>query len=267
MPFTVCSANLRNANADDGADSWPHRHQLLASTLHTLHPDIIGVQECMDTQLDWLRDSFPGYTIMPGLPYGNHGPYEYAALALRTDLFTVTSHGNCFLSQTPHVQSRSWDCNWTRVANWVTVTHIPSGQTLCICNTHLDHLGALSRTESMHVIASQLAHLDHLPTIIMGDFNVAPTSAAHAALRSYGFVDSWQAAGHTDGAGVMTFHGFKGDEWPTRSGEPNDARIDWICTRDPHHQLNVVDAQICKNHDSTGRYPSDHYFVATTFQI
>ena len=267
MQFTVCSANLRNANADDGKDSWPHRQQLLAQTLHALTPDIIGVQECMDAQLDWVRNTFADYTIMPGLPYGNHGPYEYAALALRNDLFTVTGHGNCFLSDTPHVQSRSWDCTWTRVANWVTVTHIPSGQALCICNTHLDHLGAQSRTESIHVIATQLAPLAHLPTIIMGDFNVAPASAAHAALRGYGFVDSWQATGHADGPGVMTFHGFKGDRWPSISGEPDDARIDWICSRDPHHLLNVVAAYICKDCDASGRYPSDHYFVTAQFAL
>lgn len=266
MQFTVCSTNLRNANADDGADSWPHRHQLLAQTLHTLNPDIIGVQECMDSQLDWLRNTFANYTIMPGLPYGNHGPYEYAALALRNDLFSVSAHGNCFLSPTPHVQSRAWDCTWTRVANWVTVTHIASGQPLCICNTHLDHIGAQSRTESIHVIATQLAPLAHLPTIIMGDFNASPHSATHSTLLHYGFSDSWQATGHADGAGVLTFHGFKGDLWPSISGEPDDARIDWICTRDPHHRLSVVAAQIHKTSDQLARYPSDHYPVTTTFR-
>jgi endonuclease/exonuclease/phosphatase family metal-dependent hydrolase len=98
----------------------------------------------------------------------------------------------------------------------------------------------------------------------MGDFNVAPTSAAHAALQSAGFVDSWQATGHADGPGVLTFHGFKGDSWPSISGEPEDARIDWICTRDPHQQLRVIAAQIDKSHDN-GRYPSDHYFVTAQF--
>ncbi len=263
--ITVCSANLRNANADDGNDSWPHRQQLLAAILRGLHADIIGVQECMDRQLDWLRDTYPDYFIMPGLPYGNHGPYEYAALAIRRATFTITHHANCYLSETPHVQSRSWDCNWARVANWVVVTHIPSGQSLCICNTHLDHLGAQSRQQGIDVIAQQLAPLAHLPTIIMGDFNVSPASAPHNALLNYGFVDSWQATGHADGPGVMTFHGFKGDIWPSISGEPADARIDWICLRDPHQQLSIVDAQICKDCDDTGRYPSDHYFVTAKF--
>ena len=69
MQFTVCSANLRNANADDGENSWPHRQQLLAQTLHALTPDIIGVQECMDAQLDWLRTNFANYTIDEALRY------------------------------------------------------------------------------------------------------------------------------------------------------------------------------------------------------
>lgn len=262
----VCSANLRNANANDGNDSWPHRQQLLADVLRGLHADIIGVQECMDRQLDWLRDTYPDYFIIPGLPYGNHGPYEYAALAIRRSAFHITQHGNCYLSETPHVQSRSWDCNWARVANWVVATHIPSGQQLCICNTHLDHLGAQSRRQGIDVIAQQLEPLAHLPTLIMGDFNEAPNTPPHDALCGHGFVDSWQATGHADGPGVMTFHGFKGDIWPSISGEPDNARIDWICLRDPHQRLRCHDAHIIKTADN-GRYPSDHYFVTATYAL
>jgi hypothetical protein len=40
--------------------------------------------------------------------------------------------------------------------------------------------------------------------------------------------------------------------------------LDSICSRDPHQQLSIVDAQIDKSHDN-GRYPSDHYFVTATF--
>jgi len=264
--ITVCSANLRNANADDGTDSWSHRQHFLADVLRGLHADIIGVQECMDRQLDWLRHTYPDHVIMPGLPYGNHGPYEYAALALRRSTFTITQHGNCYLSETPHVQSRSWDCNWARVANWVVATHTASGASLCICNTHLDHIGAQSRRQSIDVIAQQLAPYAHLPTLIMGDFNVAPNTPPHTALCQHGFVDSWQASGHADGPGVMTFHGFKGDIWPSISGEPDDARIDWICLRDPQQRLHCHDAQIIKT-TVDGRYPSDHYFVTATYTL
>ena len=163
--ITVCSANLRNANADDGNDSWPHRHQLLADILCGLRADIVGVQECMDRQLDWLRETYVDYNIIPGLPYGNHGPYEYAALAIRRDIFHITQHGNCYLSETPHVQSRSWDCSWARVANWVVATHIPTGQAVCICNTHLDHRGSESRRHAINVVAQHSHHsLTYLPS-------------------------------------------------------------------------------------------------------
>lgn len=262
----ICSANLRNANADDGNDSWSYRHASTAHVLTSLAADVIGVQECMDRQLDWLRDTLTDYAIMPGLPYGNNGPYEYAALAIRRSMFTVTQHGNCYLSETPHIQSRSWDCNWARVANWVVATHIPSGHAVCICNTHLDHLGAQSRYHAIDVIAQQLTPYAHIPTIIMGDFNVAPHSPPHHALLQHGFIDSWTASGHADGAGVMTFHGFKGDIWPSISGEPDNARIDWICARDAHHLLSCRDAAIVKTMVD-GRYPSDHYFVTATYTL
>jgi endonuclease/exonuclease/phosphatase family metal-dependent hydrolase len=267
MELTICSANLRNANADDGNDSWPHRHQLLAHTLNELNADVIGVQEAMQMQVDWLSQSFSTHTITPGLPYGNHAPHEYAAIAWRSGLFTVHQHGGFHLSETPDRPSRSWDTSWMRVATWMHVTHIPSQLQLCLCNTHLDHRGEESRRQAIHVIARQLQQFAHLPTFITGDFNIAPDSDVHAALCGYGFEDSWTAAGNADGAGVMSFHGFKGVEWPALSGERDDNRIDWIVLRDPTQRFHVQHAAIVTSRGADGRFPSDHYPVVATYHI
>jgi endonuclease/exonuclease/phosphatase family metal-dependent hydrolase len=265
--LTFCSANLRNANAADGADAWPHRHASLAHTLQVIAPDILGVQECMDVQSQWLRASFPEHTITPGIPYGNHAPYECAAIAWRTNQFTLQSSGAFHLSLTPRVPSRSWDTAWMRVANWVVLRHRTSGYDLCVCNTHLDHVGAQSRLASIDVIHQQLAHLAHLPTILMGDFNTPPDSPVHAQARAYGFIDSWQAAGHRDGRGVMTFHGFRGAQWPGLSGERDDARIDWILHRDTTQRLAVSSAHIITMQSADGRFPSDHYPVVAKYRL
>ena len=64
----------------------------------------------------------------------------------------------------------------------------------------------------------------------------------------------------------MTFHGFKGDSWPSISGEPDNARIDWICVRDPHQRMRCHDAHIIKTSDNN-RYPSDHYFITATYTL
>lgn len=267
MELTICSANLRNANADDGTDSWSFRNQLLATILHEVHADVIGVQEAMQAQVDWLAHAFPHHTITTGLPYGNHAPHEYAAIAWRSELFDVHQHGGFHLSETPNRPSRSWDTSWMRVATWMHVTHKPSQIQLCLCNTHLDHIGAESRRQAIHVINQQLQLLAHLPTFITGDFNIAPDSDVHEALSAYGFVDSWTAAGHADGPGVMSFHGFKGDEWPAISGERDDNRIDWIVLRDPTQRIHITQATIVTQRGDDGRYPSDHYPVVATYHI
>ena len=265
--LTFCSANLRNANANDGADAWSQRQAFLAETLQVLAADIVGVQECMDVQRQWLGTTFPEHTITSGLPYGNHAPYEYAAIAWRTSLFHLQSTGAFHLSLTPRVPSRSWDTSWMRVANYVVLRHRLTGQDICVCNTHLDHIGAQSRLASIDVITQQLAHLAHLPTIVMGDFNTPPDSPVHAKACAAGFVDSWQAAGHRDGTGVMTFHGFRGAAWPSISGERDDARIDWILLRDPDHRLAGTSAHIITLQSPAGRFPSDHYPVVAKYRL
>jgi hypothetical protein len=267
LTLTVCSANLRNANADDGADGWEFRQAGLAELLRSQHAHLIGVQEAMQTQVDWLRDTCHDHTIVLGLPYGNVPPYEYAAIAWHQTTFTAHTQGACYLSTTPDRHSRSWDTSWTRVANWVVLHHHASQQTICYVNTHLDHMGAESRRRSIDVIIDQLAHLQHLPIIISADFNAAPDSDVHAALREHGFIDSWQACGHADGPGVMSFHGFHGDDWPRLSGERNDNRIDWICYRDPVGCLTPQHSIMLTNRLDSGRFPSDHYPITTTFTL
>ena len=265
--LSFCSANLRNANAADGADAWTHRQAFLAQTLQMLAPDILGVQECMDTQRQWLGASFPEHIVSPGIPYGNHAPYEYTAIAWRSNMFTLQSDGAFHLSLTPRVPSRSWDTSWMRVANWVVLRHRASGHDICVCNTHFDHIGAQSRRASIDVIHQQLTHLAHLPTILMGDFNTTPDGPVHAQARAHGFVDSWQAAGHRDGHGVMTFHGFHGTQWPAISGERDDARIDWILHRDATKRLTISSAHIITTQSSDGRFPSDHDPVVAKYRL
>ena len=266
-PFVVCSANLRNANAADGPDAWEHRAAGFAALLQRLDPDIIGVQECMDTQYQCLGETFPRHTVQTGLPYGNHAPYEYCAFGWRSQRFSLRKSGGFHLSLTPYVPSRSWDTSWMRVAHWVILTHRPTGQDICVCNTHLDHLGAVSRRESIEVITTQLAPFAHLPTIVMGDFNTPPDGDVHARARAAGFVDSWHAAGHRDGKGVLTFHGFRGSAWPQLSGERDDARIDWMLLRDPTLRVRVTAAHILTSTMDGGRFPSDHYPVVTQYQF
>jgi len=267
LTLTVCSANLRNANADDGADGWEFRQAGFAELLRAQHAHLIGVQEAMPMQVDWLGTTCHEHTVVPGQPYGNVPPHEYAAIAWQQATFTAVSHGACYLSITPDRHSRSWDTSWTRVANWVVLTHRASQQTICYVNTHLDHMGAESRRRSIDVIIDQLAPLQHLPTIISADFNAAPTSDVHAALCDRGFIDSWQACGNPDGPGVMSFHGFHGADWPSLSGEPDDNRIDWICYRDPVGCLTPQHSTMVTTRLASGRFPSDHYPIVTSFTM
>jgi endonuclease/exonuclease/phosphatase family metal-dependent hydrolase len=120
------------------------------------------------------------------------------------------------------------------------------------------------------------------PIILVGDFNCAAESEAHAYLcGAGGYRDAWTEAGHAN-AGIVTFHGFTpttrlpdepgDDEWLTGGNEKfahyplhvrthRNCRIDWILVRGP---LVCADATIDCRTTTDGLMPSDHYPVVAS---
>lgn len=91
------------------------------------------------------------------------------------------------------------------------------------------------------------------PTILMGDFNLDPTSQAHnifcgKAGAGDNFIDCWQALQKPE-ADAGTSHKF--------TGTKSKRRIDWILVT-PEFGVNKIDI-IYDNEN--GRYPSDHFPV------
>ena len=50
----VMSFNIRYGTARDGANAWPNRRELVFDVIRTFEPDILGLQEVLDFQVDEL---------------------------------------------------------------------------------------------------------------------------------------------------------------------------------------------------------------------
>jgi len=250
--LTVMSFNVRYGTAGDGANAWPHRKTILTDTIRKFAPDVLGTQECLDFQADFIAQTLPEYRWI-GIGRERDGKGEMAAVFYKKDLLCPIETGNFWLSETPDVPgSRSWNTECTRMVTWARFRHLPSGASFCFFDTHFDHASEEARQQSAALLARRAAALAGvLPIVIAGDFNAAAEETeSWRILAQAGFTDAWVAAERKNGPEI-TF----GDFAAPRAGEKG--RIDWVLFRGP---LKGAECETVLYNDK-GRYPSDHFPV------
>ena len=248
--ITVMSFNVRYAKALDGDNSWEHRKEIFADAIRHCNPDILGVQECLDVQAQFITREFPEYRWV-GMEREANGTGEMAAIFYRKDLLSPIETGNFWLSDTPDMPgSKSWGSQCTRMATWVRFHHVPSGRFFHVFNTHFDHASEEARQQAAKLLLERLPKAD-APVIITGDFNaIAEESPAWKTLADAGLTDAWVSAAEKVGP-EATFGNFL----PPVEGKKG--RIDWIFFRGGFKATRCETVTFNKD----GRYPSDHYPV------
>lgn len=248
-PLTVMSFNVRYGTAEDGPDAWDLRKDLLVKTVAKHAPAILGTQECLDFQAEYIATHLPGYAWI-GLGREEDGGGEMTAVIYQKSLLLPVETGHFWLSDTPDVPgSKSWDSSLPRIATWVKFYHRAARRHFYYYNTHLDHRGTDARLESAKLIAGRIAALHPGdPVLLTGDFNAAGgTSEPWKALIDGGLTDLWESARERKGE-ANTWNGFK---------IPDPAeyrRIDWIFATPGVTALTCeIDAV-----QEGGHFPSDH---------
>ena len=258
----VMSFNLRYGTAADGDNAWEHRRALLIETIAAFNPDVLGMQECLARQAEFLQAELPDYGFLGVGRDDGAAAGEMCAIFYRKARFENLAEGHFWLSETPEVvASVGWDACLTRMASWIRLrTRGPRPDTLCVINTHLDHQGQLSRRESGLLIRRKIVEIcGQAPIIVTGDFN-APADLSvegpYGALMEDGDLkDTYRVHFPEPALNEGTFNGFTG----TTSG----ARIDWILVSD---NFTVHRAAIDRT-EREGRYPSDHFPVTAVLTL
>jgi len=247
-PVRVMTFNLRFENDFDGDNRWENRCELLAKTILTYGPDIVGTQEGKPSQLDFLCRRLTRYRISADSRRWDR-ECQYPTLFYLEQSFRFLEGGEFWLSETPAVhRSKSWDSAFPRMVSYAHFEAGKTGQRLWSLVTHLDHISERARIEGAKMVRTWASGRKGA-IILVGDFNDCPGSEVHQVLTfpNGPFLDTWESLGRREDESSYTQHGF--------TGVGAKGRIDWILAT-PEFQ--VIEATIGRDHEE-GRYPSDHF--------
>lgn len=256
----VMSFNIRYGTAKDGENHWDRRKEFLIATIKAFDPDLLGTQETLGFQRDYLADKLAAYHVLGVGRNDGRDDGEMMALYFKKARFEKSVEGHFWLSTTPQtVGSKSWDSSLPRMVTWVKLRDLrrPTAPALAFLNTHFDHQGTIARLESSRLLRAQIATIGKDCSIVLtGDFNTDEGSAPYRALfdtvdqQSSLIVDAYRAKHPTRATMEGTFSNFRADA-------TKGARIDWIgASRD----WQVIEAAIDRT-ARDGRTPSDHFPV------
>ena len=256
LTVRVMSFNIRYSTARDGEDRWEKRQGMLLDTIRAFNPDLLGTQEVLADQADFLREKFPEYGFFGGGRDDGKRQGEFSPVMYRKDRFELLASGQWWLSPTPEkVGSKGWDAALPRIVTWARLKERTAGVTFLFFNTHWDHVGNMARVESGKLMRRMIDEKrGDDPVIVTGDFNSTEESEQYRTLTAGNdegvrLIDAYRAVHPERKPDEASFNGFKG----TRKG----MQIDWIL-HSPHWTPRSATIDYTSK---DGRTPSDHYPV------
>lgn len=261
----VMSFNIRYGTANDGENSWSKRRDFLVETIRKFDPDLLGTQETLEDQRDFLVAKLRGYGVEAAGRDDGKEAGEMAALFYRLERFERLAGGHFWLSEQPDVPgSKGWDAALPRIVTWVRLRdrQAPNDPPILYLNTHFDHRGRQARLESARLLRRKLMELGQGARIIVtGDFNAGEGSPPYRSLFASDqgqpvLLDTFRVAHPMRQKNEGTFNGFRAD---AVMGE----RIDWIaCSPDWQVEEAAIDRTVRE-----GRVPSDHFPVVAVLRV
>ena len=261
LPLRVMSFNIRYGTAADGENRWEKRRDLLVETIRRFDPDLLGTQETLQFQAEFLGEQLPAYTRLGRGRDDGHDKGEQVTIFFKRDRFEEFATGHFWLSTRPEQPgSRSWDAAITRMVTWVKLRDRKNYRVFVWLNTHWDHVGALARIESAKLMRRWLAeNASNLPVIITGDFNSHEDSLPYRLLLGEDggepkLTDCYRRLHPSRQPDEASFHDF--------TGKRDGSRIDWILCSPPFMPLEAT----IDSSSQGGRYPSDHFPVTAILE-
>ncbi|MGZ0712806.1 endonuclease/exonuclease/phosphatase family protein (plasmid) [Coraliomargarita sp. W4R53] len=177
------------------ADRWAHRAGSVRALLRAETPTILGVQEALSAQTQFVLSALGDRYRVIGVGRSASGRGEGCPLFYDADRLELLSWEQLALSDRPNKPgSVSWGNVIPRIMVTASFRDRDTAASLFVVNTHLDHLSRRSRMRSVRAVRRKILE-EGGPAVVMGDLNAGQNSAAVRELVANGaLVDTWTAA-------------------------------------------------------------------------
>lgn len=247
---------------------WDVRREWQVNMIREYNPDIIGTQEGLKEQVDYLQDHLPEYVVIGEGRKGGDDD-EHMAIFFKKDKFRLREMGSFQLSATPDIIGSGPSVN-PRLVTWARLAiinrtakgeaspnkmdyrgHWENTQEFYVFNTHFFNgkADSLARESAAKLIMERVNELNRFgrwtkerPIFLMGDFNCRPGSVPYKTF-----------VGDKSSDNQLLFddsiEGGQGIDWVLHKGNVNVVNYERV-------QYNV-----------DGVYPSDHKPIFVEFKI
>jgi endonuclease/exonuclease/phosphatase family metal-dependent hydrolase len=259
--------NLKFASPDF-KPTWDERREMQVELIRKYNPDIIGTQEGLKEQIDWLADHLPEYVVIGEGRKGGDDD-EHMAIFIKKDKFRLREVQSFQLSETPEIIGSGPEVN-PRMVTWARLAiinrpangeksphpqdyrgHWENTQEFYVFNTHYfnGRIDSLARLNASKLIVEKVNELNRFgswtperPVFLMGDFNCRPGSAPYKVL-----------VGDKNATNPDLF----------KNSFEDAGKIDWILYKGAVKVLKYEDVDFNVN----GVYPSDHKPIFVEFEL
>ena len=262
---SLMSFNIRmSAMADyDGINAWGNRKKAVVRMIKDVNPDVMGVQEMLPDQQQYLRKALKAYEMVGVGREDGKAEGECMGVFYKKNRFERKEYKTYWLSPTPDEPTFGWDAACKRTVTFVHLVDKRSCKDFYYFNTHLDHMGQVARRQSI-LLLSKLIKKEVSDTtavvILGGDMNssiydpifspiLAPKGDGQSSAKMYSVRDY-----APESCNETTYNGY---------GKETAKQIDYILT----NKLDAARSFKTIKKDYGVPYVSDHYPVILIFSL
>jgi endonuclease/exonuclease/phosphatase family metal-dependent hydrolase len=268
MSFNVRRCRLwisEDAAENNWLDARHPRRDRAIRVIRDNEPEILGVQEARELQINDLRKALPEFEFYGIGRDDGKTAGEYSGIFYRKDRFIRNDAGSFWLSPTPNKPGTTFSKVASappRVASWVRLEDQRAKRQLLVLNMHWDNASDVARRKSAELVRKRLATLaENVPAIVIGDLNGHEDSPEVVTLLG---------ASNSNGPKLhdsyRVLHPERKPDESTSSdwnGRLDGSRIDFILHTG---EFKPIAAEIVRT-SYDGLWPSDHYPVTAMLQF
>ena len=254
---SIVTYNIKYDDKSNGQNSWMMRKEGMIDLINFISPDILGIQEGLLNQVDYLNTHLGNFTYVGvGRDDGNKNG-EFCAIYFNKNKYRLIKSSTFWLSENPSEVSIGWDAALERICTYAQFETLNGKDKIWIFNTHFDHFGKTAREQSAKLLIKKIKNINTFrePTVVMGDFNALANSKAIEILKRE-FKDSMEISEKGHNGPIGTFNNFLPKQEITK-------RIDYIFI----YGMKIVSHEHVNKKLENGNHISDHLPVVTKMKV